>query len=137
MHLPFNDTPLDESENDLAALQGDWEQVAHEADGEINPPDEHGAPGALTTFSGRHFAVRTVQGELLLEGTFTLNASIRPKAIDWVDSMGADKGKLLPASYQLEGDRFVFIAGDEGCARPTTFRTTLGQTMRTFERRRR
>ncbi|CAN5648067.1 hypothetical protein BH11MYX1_BH11MYX1_57510 [soil metagenome] len=48
--------------------------------------------------------------------------------------MGEDACKRLPASYRLEGDRFVFIAGDEGDARPTSFRTLAGQTMRTFVR---
>ena len=129
-------SPDDESARDLAALQGVWEQVAMEEDGVADPPDIHGAPGALTTFDGNHFNVRTVDGRLLLEGTFTLDASVAPKAITWTDSMGADEGKRLPASYQLEGDRFVFIAGNEGAARPTVFRTVVGQTMRRFVRRR-
>lgn len=121
---------------DLAALQGSWEQIDVEADGLSNPPDEHGAPGALTTFAGNQFSVRTVEGELLLRGAFTLDASTTPKSITWIDSMGLDKGKLLPASYKLDGDHFVFIAGDEGAPRPTVFRTVAGQTMRTFMRKR-
>ncbi len=128
--------PLSESERDLAALQGVWEQVGLEADGVSNPPDEHDAPGALTTFSDYRFCVRRVEGQLLLEGTFTLDASTTPKSITWVDSIGADKGKRLPASYRLDGDHFVFIAGDEGASRPTVFRTGPGQTMRTFARSR-
>jgi uncharacterized protein (TIGR03067 family) len=120
---------------DLAALQGAWEQIEHQADGVCNPPDEHGAPGALTTFVGNHFAVRTIEGILLLEGRFELDAAARPKAITWIDSMGSDKGKRLPASYALDGDHFVFIAGNEGTPRPVIFRTVPGQTMRTFVRR--
>ncbi|GLQ49530.1 TIGR03067 domain-containing protein [Dyella flava] len=125
----------DLSARDLAALQGTWEQVAHEADGIANPPDEYGAPGAITIFSGQHFAVRTREGDLLLEGSFTLDASATPKAITWIDAIGEDAGKHLPASYVLDGDHFVFIAADEGCPRPTVFRTERGQTMRTFVRR--
>jgi uncharacterized protein (TIGR03067 family) len=67
------------SSRDLAALQGAWEQVHLEADGISNPPDELSPPGALTTFSGNHFAVRTTDGVLLLEGRFTLDASATPK----------------------------------------------------------
>jgi uncharacterized protein (TIGR03067 family) len=125
-----------ESARDLAALQGSWEQVDLEADGVANPADEHGSPGALTTFTGNQFAVRTVEGNLLLEGEFTLDAATAPGSITWIDSMGSDKGKLLPASYQLDGDHFVFIAGDEGAPRPIVFRTAPGQTMRTFVRHR-
>ncbi len=124
-----------DSERDLAALQGSWEQIDFEENGLSNPPDSHGASGALTTFHGSHFEVRGVTGVLLLEGEFTLDASVEPKAINWVDAMGADRGKLLPAIYRLEGDRFIFIAADEGMPRPTIFRTTSGLTMRTFVRR--
>ena len=49
--------------------------------------------------------------------------------------MGPDAGKILPAIYKLDGDHFVFIAGDEGAPRPTEFRTGPGQTMRSFVRR--
>lgn len=121
-------------ERDLAALQGAWEQVAFEEDGVVDPPDMHGAPGALTLIEGQQFTVRTVEGDVLLKGSFALDASVTPRAITWIDAIGADKGKRLPASYVLEGDRFVFIAGNEGSPRPTTFRTEPGQTMRTFVR---
>ena len=136
MSAPVHGSQHNNSDADIAALQGVWEQVAHEADGLLNPSDEHGAPGALTRFDGHHFSVRTEEGLLLLEGMFTLDAAVTPKAITWTDSMGNDKGKQLPAIYQLDGDRFVFIASDEGDPRPTVFRTIAGQTMRSFIRRR-
>ena len=123
------------SKDDLAVLQGSWEQVAHEADGASHSHDAYGAPGALTTFSGNHFSVRSVEGTLLLEGTFTLDALATPKAITWIDSIGPDRGKKLPASYRLEGDHLIFIAGDEGACRPVVFQTKPGQTMRTFVRK--
>jgi uncharacterized protein (TIGR03067 family) len=125
-----------ESERDLAALQGPWEQVALEVDGVSNPPDPHTVDGALTTFVGDQFSVRTTGGELLLAGTFTLDASTHPKSITWIDSMGDDKDRPLPAIYRLDGDTFVFIAADAGAPRPTLFETAPGQTMRTFVRKR-
>ncbi|MDQ3367334.1 MAG: TIGR03067 domain-containing protein [Myxococcota bacterium] len=124
------------SERDVAALQGFWDQVALEADGVANPPDMEGAAGALTTIAGTTFAVRAIDGTLVLAGAFTIDASTIPKSITWIDSMGPDMGKQLPASYILDGDHFVFIAGDEGAPRPTVFKTVAGQTMRTFVRRR-
>ncbi|WEN15613.1 TIGR03067 domain-containing protein [Rhodanobacter sp. AS-Z3] len=126
----------DATERDLALLQGAWEQVRLEADGVVDPPDDHGAPGALTTIAGTHFSVRTLEGALLLEGSFILDATTRPRSITWVDSMGEDQGVPLPASYTLDEDRFEFIAGNAGAARPVDFRTVPGQTMRTFVRHR-
>lgn len=115
-------------------LQGTWEQVSFEEDGVLNPPDAHGAPGAKTSIIGNRFLVTTAEGEVLLEGTFELDAGTEPRSITWIDAIGPDAGKRLPASYILDDARFVFIAADEGAARPTEFRTTPGLTMRSFIR---
>jgi uncharacterized protein (TIGR03067 family) len=86
------------SQRDLALLQGVWEQTRLEADGVVNPDDDHGAIGALTTIAGNTFSVQTI----MLKGAFVLDASTMPKSIVWIDSIGADKNKLLPAIYTLE-----------------------------------
>lgn len=119
---------------DLAILQGAWIQTGFEADGLVDPPDSiDGAMGAVTTIAGTHFSVRNARG-LLLEGDFTLDETTSPRRITWVDSMGPDTGKRLPAIYELNGDGFVFIAADEGASYPQTFRTQPGQTLRRFKR---
>lgn len=123
------------SDPDYQMLQGAWEQTSLEDNGVVNPVDAHSAPGAITTISGDQFEVRTVSGEILLAGSFSLDSSTQPKSITWVDSMGDDAGKPLPASYRLEKNDFVFIAADEGMPRPAVFSTGPGQTMRTFVRR--
>ncbi|MBN2993678.1 TIGR03067 domain-containing protein [Pseudomonas cedrina subsp. fulgida] len=120
---------------DLQALQGAWEQTSLEDSGVLNPIDAHTAPGAIMTITGDRFEVKTVAGEVLLAGRFYLDSSTVPKRITWVDAMGDDAGKHLPASYRLDGDEFVFIAADEGMPRPLAFSTGPGQTMRTFVRR--
>ena len=123
------------SDPDVQALQGAWEQISLEDNGVLNPVDAHTAPGAITTITGDRFEVKTVSGEVLLAGRFTLDSTTRPKSITWVDAIGEDAGKQLPASYRLDGNEFVFIAADEGMPRPIVFNTGPGQTMRTFMRR--
>jgi uncharacterized protein (TIGR03067 family) len=108
--------------------------VALEIDGVLNPPDAHSAPDAVTTISNNRFWVHTANGGVLLEGTFELDASIRPKIVNWTDSIGPDVGKTLPAIYALDGDSFKFIAGYADAPRPKAFKTEPGQTMRTFIR---
>ena len=125
---------MDLSSADLDALQGCWEQVYLEVDGIANPPDDHTAPGALTTIEGNSFVVRRASGEVLLQGVFELDALTSPKSITWIDSIGPDAGRRLPASYWLERDGFAFIAADEGAPRPLVFRTSVGLTMRAFRR---
>ncbi|MDY7066781.1 hypothetical protein PsexTeo8_32460 [Pseudomonas extremaustralis] len=123
------------SDPDVQALQGKWEQTSLEDSGVLDPVDAHSAPGAITTINGDRFEVKTVSDEVLLAGRFFLDSTAVPKRMTWVDTIGEDAGKLLPASYRLEGDVFVFIAADEGMPRPTVFSTGPGQTMRTFVRR--
>lgn len=123
------------SSDDLARLQGCWEQVYLEVDGVLNPPDELTAPGSFTIINGYGFSVRRITGEIMLEGVFELDASTSPKSITWIDSIGADAGKRLPASYRLELNSFIFIAADDGAPRPTEFCTRPGLTMRGFIRR--
>ena len=123
------------SDPDVQALQGKWEQTSLEDSGVLDPVDAHSAPGAITTINGDRFEVKTVSDEVLLAGRFFLDSTAVPKRMTWVDTIGEDAGKLLPASYRLEGDVFVFIAADEGLPRPTVFSTGPGQTMRTFVRR--
>ena len=121
---------------DYQALQGVWEQTALEDNGVSNPVDDaHSAPGAITIISDDRFEVLTVNGETLLAGQFFLDSSTHPKSITWIDAIGEDAGRQLPASYRLEKDQFVFIAADEGMPRPSVFSTGPGQTMRSFVRR--
>lgn len=120
---------------DLVKLQGRWEQVYLEVDGVLNSPDEHTAPDALTVITGNNFSVSRVPGEVMLKGVFELDANTSPKSITWIDSIGSDAGKRLPAIYQLEGDNFSFVAAGEGAPCPTLFHTEPGLTMRKFVRR--
>lgn len=121
---------------DLAALQGEWTQTGFEEDGRTDTPDSYeGAMGAVTTIAGHHFSVRNARGDLLLEGRFTLDEGTAPRKIDWTDAIGPDAGKTLKAIYELDGDRFVFVAAAPGAPRPTQFHTAQGQTMRRFVRK--
>jgi uncharacterized protein (TIGR03067 family) len=122
-------------DGDLRALQGFWEQVALEINGVNLPQDDLSPDGGITCFNGNRFTVHAADNTLLLEGTFELDESATPKQIDYIDSIGPDAGKELPAIYKLEGDVFTFVAAGEGSSRPTIFRTGPGEVMRTFARR--
>ena len=127
---------MDATRRDLAVLQGDWEQTYLEADGLPNPAnDEHTAPGAICRFEGNTFLVEIPGDRTLLRGTFTIDATTSPKSITWVDAIGPDAGKHLPAIYELGENTFRFVAADEGAPRPSEFRTRPGLTLREFRRR--
>ena len=120
--------------NDLETLQGQWRQTMFEENGEIDPPDTHGAVGAIMTIAGNSFHVAVPGGETLIEGNFSMDSSAYPKHIDWIDSIGEDAGKTFPAIYTLTPDSFAFAAADEDMARPDDFSGGNGVTIRAFVR---
>lgn len=127
------DSLLNQSESELKKLQGLWKQIDCEIDGYANQVDEYG-PEVYTEIIGNSFTVTRGDGAIVISGSFTLDPSQTPKAIDWTDTFGVDAGKTFPAIYFLEDDRFVFCATDPGKNRPTAFRTHRGLVMRTLKR---
>ncbi len=122
------------TEKDLALLQGTWRQIGVEENGVDKSADELSAAGTLTTFEGNEFSVVSAEGEVLLKGTFRLDATTIPRQATWIDTTGPDQGRHLPGIYSLSENTFVFVAGDERSAKPTDFRTETGQTLRRFVR---
>lgn len=120
-------------DEELEKFQGTWRQVRCEADGVVNPADHFG-PQPLTTFTGNHYVVSLPDGTMVIEGTFTLDPSQEPKAVNWTDTCGADRLKTFPAIYAFQGDQLMFCAADEGMARPRVFQTRVGDTLRVHQR---
>ena len=127
----FQVPELTPGSNDLEVLQGTWKQVAFDIDGS---PLAYDVVGILTTFTGTRFVVHASSGAILLYGSFRLDASADPKEVDWIDDCGPDAGKVLPAIYRWEGERFVFVAADAGMPRPASFESGPGLTRRVFIR---
>lgn len=123
-----------ESEADLRALQGRWLQYGFNENGVDDAPDDHSAPGAVMTVDGRTFRVCVPGQAPILEGTFVLDATTRPKTIIWRDATGSDAGKAFPAIYALVAETFAFVAADEGMAPPADFSTGPGLTLRRLRR---
>ena len=121
-------------EPDLARLQGRWSQVAFEENAMTDAPDSHGADGAVMSVTGCRFHVAIPGQDPLIEGSFVMDASQDPGCIDWTDSIGDDAGKIIPAIYELKGDRFRFAAADPGMPRPEGFCGGQGITIRSFIR---
>ncbi len=121
-------------ETDLKRFQGQWRQVRFEENGIVDPVDTHGAQDAVMTIVGETFHVAIPGGEALIEGKFLIYDDMSPKRIDWIDSIGSDAGKKLPAIYTLSYDAFEFAAADADMERPQDFTGGSGITIRGFVR---
>ena len=118
---------------EMNKFQGTWKQIAYERDGVKDPLDEQGWEPRVT-FVGDTFIVTLADGSTPIKGTYKLDPTREPKAVDWTDTFGEDEGKTFLAIYSLEGDRMVFCAADAGHERPTEFKTRPGQVLRVNQR---
>ena len=119
--------------DELREFQGTWRQIAYERDGRTEPPDEEGL-NPCTVIVDDTFVVMLADGSTLIQGTFKLDLTQNPKAVDWTDTFGADAGKTFLAIYALDGDRLKFCAAEAGRERPTDFRPNAGQVLRVHQR---
>jgi uncharacterized protein (TIGR03067 family) len=60
------------------------------------------------------------------KGTFKLDPSAKPKAIDITGTEGPNKGKTIPAIYELTDDTLTVCYNLGGKDRPTEFKTKAG-----------
>ena len=127
--MPTEDAAMEERKR----FQGVWKQIACEKDGMADAVDEFGRE-PMTTFAGDSYVVTLGDGTVAIQGNFKIDPAREPKAVDWIDTFGADAGKTFPAIYSLEGDRLVFCAAEEGQERPAEFRTGPGQVLRVCQR---
>lgn len=114
-------------------LNGHWRQTRCNDNGEEITAAETGG-ATLCEFRNGEFCVRAENGEILLAGTYRLNADTQPHTIDWTDTVGEDKGKTFLAIFTLTDNTFTFVAADEDMARPVSFEPQTGHTIRTFHR---
>lgn len=98
---------------DKKALQGTWTFKAGDKDGTL-------------TFAGGKF--KAVMGDETFEGTFKIDPSKKPAAIDMAVKKGPKfEGMTSLGIYKLEDDKLTWCANEPGrTERPKEFSETLG-----------
>ena len=114
----------DDAKKDQEALQGTWRVVSVQDSGQAEPPD-----GVILVFEKDNFTVKKGD-QLLFKGTFKLDPSKRPKAIDMTVTQSEERettGKELHGIYELTKDGLKWCTGEPGeTDRPTEFATKEG-----------
>lgn len=59
-------------------------------------------------------------------GTLKLDVSAKPKAMDITGTEGPNKGKMIPAIYETNGDALRICYDLSGTSRPKAFKTDMG-----------
>jgi uncharacterized protein (TIGR03067 family) len=115
-------------------LQGVWTATKAERDGKA--ADE--VVGHRLSFAGNRFQIQSRDGKLLYEGTFKVDPSTKPAAIDFEHAVGNLQGKSWKGIYALDGDTLTTCdnAPNLGKGRPAAFeaKTGAGYVCITFQR---
>jgi uncharacterized protein (TIGR03067 family) len=120
---------------DSEKIQGAWLLTAFEQDGRTASKEELGT--VVWTLDGEKYTGRA--GTDLREGSFKLDPGQTPKAYDYTETAGAEKGKSYRGIYRfILDDELVLCFGvDENADRPKEFTGKAGsrQRMLVFKRK--
>jgi uncharacterized protein (TIGR03067 family) len=119
--VPTFAQPAEEAQK---TLQGTWSATKVERDGKGT--DE--VVGHRLSFIDNRFQIRSKDGTLLYEGTFQVEPSTQPAAIDFKHTKGTLKGKAWQGIYALDGDTLTICdnAPNLDKSRPTAFEARAG-----------
>jgi uncharacterized protein (TIGR03067 family) len=112
-----------DAKDDQKKLQGKWTATSGVIDGNEIPKDQ--IKGDMTlTFSGDKYtwAAGTDHGG----GTFKLDPSKKPMAMDAVPSDGPVKGQTVEEIYEIDGDTLKICFVMPGNKRPAEFKSEAG-----------
>jgi uncharacterized protein (TIGR03067 family) len=123
----------DATKKNLEAMQGDWAAVEFTIDGARATGDE--AQCIFRTVKGNEYTL-FLFNKPLLKGTFTIDASKRPRTFDAQPLSGPGAGKRVLGIYELEGDRLKICTALPGKERPSDFaaKKGSGHTLTIWER---
>ena len=119
----------DAGKKDLERMQGDWNAVEMVRDGVKLSDDE--VEIIFRTVKGDQYAV-SLFDKVIGKGTFKLDATKKPKAIDALPT----GGKTMLGIYEFDGGRLKTCFAPSGKERPTEFRSkeNSGHTLTVWER---
>jgi uncharacterized protein (TIGR03067 family) len=116
--IAADDKKDDAAKKDVEKLQGEWVMESHEINGEKLGEDR--IKDYKRTVKEDHFTV-VVGDKTVVEGTFVLDTSKKPKTLDITLESGDQKGEKMLGIYELDGDTYKVCIGAPGIDSPTEF----------------
>jgi uncharacterized protein (TIGR03067 family) len=130
--------PQPNAKADKERIQGTWKPTSIEEGGRAFPAEELKARNFTWIFTGDMFTLTfTEKKNITRQGSFKLDPSPDPKALDLIDDDGTPDNRndddLLLAIYSLEGDTLKLCIHDHPTGeRPTTFATKSSKHLMLF-----
>jgi uncharacterized protein (TIGR03067 family) len=108
---------------DLAHMQGEWAMVSGAADGQPMPEQMR---KQMKRICKGNETTTTMAGQVFIKAKVALDASKKPKTIDYEMTEGFTRGKKQLGIYELDGDTFRSCFAAPGADRPTDFTSKPG-----------
>jgi len=110
------------ADTDARTIQGHWKPVT----GELS-----GHPMAETVLQTISMKLEKGKYEVIADGrpdrgTYTLDASTKPRGMTVTGTEGPNQGKVFPCIYELKGDTLRICYDLSGAKRPTEFKSLPG-----------
>jgi uncharacterized protein (TIGR03067 family) len=108
--------------DDAKAVQGSWTPAKAELAGQPM------ADAVLKSISVKldHGKYEVFVGDEPDRGTYTMDATSKPKSMTITGTEGPNQGKTFPAIYELNGDTLRVCYDLSGAKRPTEFKSVAG-----------
>jgi uncharacterized protein (TIGR03067 family) len=102
-----------QTKNDAEELKGNWTAKSLKQGGKAAPEDL--IAKFQTRFDGKNYK-NVADGQVVEEGTYTIDSSKTPKTIDFDIKSGESQGKKQLAIFQVEGDKLTLVVAEPGSA---------------------
>lgn len=117
----------DEKKDGLGQLAGTW--VAESREYEGRKESKADLKGLKLTVSGKTFTFRNGEGQVVMEGTLTVDSTTTPKSVD-VRMVKDGKEQVLPGIFEVDGDTLRSTIPQTPAARPKDFTAKPGSGVR-------
>jgi len=123
----------DDTSADAKAIQGSWKPAKAELAGQPMPE------AILKTISLKldNGKYEVLVGDKPDRGTYTMDATTKPRSLTITGTEGPNQGKTFPCIYELKGDTLRVCYDLSGAKRPTEFKSVAGTKLYlvTYERK--
>src|SRR3954467_1205263 len=110
---------------DTAAMEGEWDLVDGERDGQkFSEEDQKAKPMKREVKDG--VSTVTAGGELVIKSKFTVDPGKKPREIDFEATEGAAAGTKIHGIYEFDGDTLKLCLTSADQDRPTDFTAKAG-----------
>ena len=125
------DDKKDDAKAELKKFEGTWQLVSSEPEGEKAPAEA--IKTAKATAKGNKVTL-SVGGKEIMELTFTVDPTKKPKTIDSTATSGPDKGKKSLGIYEIEGDTLKICYNEKERPKDFSAKKGSGNTLDTYTR---